>query len=60
MIQKWKLKAAVQKMISILPYREHLNYFFQKYVTHAIELSEEYWGYKISHARDHISFYNNF
>lgn len=60
MIQKWKIKAIVQKTISILPFREKLNYIFQKYVTGGIELSEEYWGYKIAHARDHINFYKNY
>lgn len=60
MIQKWKAKAIVQKTISVLPYKEKLNYLFQKHVSHAIELSDEYWGYKITHARDHLNNYKNY
>jgi ubiquinone/menaquinone biosynthesis C-methylase UbiE len=60
MIQKWKIKALVQKTISILPFSEKLNYIFQKHVTGGIELTEEYWGYKITHARDHINFYKSY
>jgi hypothetical protein len=60
MIQKWKIKALVQKTISFLPFHRNLNYLFQKYVTGGIELSDQYWGYKITHARDHINFYSEY
>jgi ubiquinone/menaquinone biosynthesis C-methylase UbiE len=60
MIRKWVIKALVQKTISILPFRQKLNYIFQKYVTGGIELTDLHWTDKLGCARDHISFYKNY
>ena len=38
---KWILKAAVQKVISLLPFSEELNYFFQANITRSIPVSEK-------------------
>lgn len=60
MIKKWHLKSFVQKCISFLPWKEKANFLFQKYVTKGVELSESYFGYKIQHASDHLSYYNQY
>ncbi len=54
MIQKWVLKAIVQKTISFLPYSQRINYFFQKYVTKGVFLSDAYFEDRLEHARHHI------
>ena len=56
-MKKWILKAIVQKTISYLPYRNKINYFFQKYVTKGVFLSQVYFEDRLSHASDHISWY---
>ena len=56
MVSKWKAKAIVQKGISYLPQREKINFIFQKYVTKGVELTDEHFGYKIQHAKDHLQF----
>lgn len=53
---KWIAKAAVQKTISFLPNPEGFNLLFQRYVTKGVELSEEHFTFKITHARDHINY----
>lgn len=60
MIAKWKLKAVVQKGISHLPRRERINYWFQKHVTKGVELTDEHFGYKITHARDHLEYFTKY
>jgi SAM-dependent methyltransferase len=57
---KWQLKAIVQKTISFLPYKEKVNFFFQKYVTKGVYLNDEHFEYKLDAARDHIRFYNKY
>lgn len=57
MVKKWILKAVVQKTISFLPFNHHINYFFQKYVTKGVYLSEEYFYDRLGHARDHLNAY---
>ncbi len=59
-MKKWVLKAVIQKAISYLPYKEHVNFFFQKYVTRGVELTDEHFGYKLEAARDHIRYYRQF
>ncbi|MFN0013535.1 MAG: class I SAM-dependent methyltransferase, partial [Saprospiraceae bacterium] len=54
MIQKWVLKAIVQKTISFLPGSQRINYFFQKYVTKGVFLSDAYFEDRLEHARNHI------
>ncbi|PHI18394.1 hypothetical protein CEQ90_18275 [Lewinellaceae bacterium SD302] len=54
---KWIAKAVVQKAISFLPNPESVNLLFQRYVTKGVELSDEHFGFKIAHARDHINYF---
>ncbi len=55
MIKKWMLKAIVQKTISFLPGSQGINYFFQKYVTKGVFLSDAYFEDRLEHARQHIA-----
>jgi len=57
---KWILKAIVQKTISFLPFKQRVNFFFQKYVTRGVYLNDEHFGYKLDAARDHIRFFNKY
>ena len=59
-LSKWILKAVVQKAISFLPYKENINFFFQKYVTKGVELNDTHFGYKLAAARDHIRYYDQY
>lgn len=55
----WILKAFTQKIISFLPFRHQFNYFFQKYVTKGVYLTEEYFYDRLEHAKNHLdTFYN--
>jgi len=56
MIKKWILKAIVQKTISTLPFKNNINNWFQKYVTKGVQLTDEHFQNKITHAKDHIEF----
>lgn len=56
----WVLKAIVQKTISYLPFSNSINYLFQKYVTKGVYLTDEYFGDKIGHAKDHIDSYRKY
>lgn len=58
MIKLWHIKAIVQKTISFIPFKEKANYFFQKHITKGVELSEQYFGDKIQHAKDHIFYFD--
>ncbi len=53
MISKWIIKAMVQKTISYLPGSARINYFFQKHVTGGVKLTDDHFGLKLHHARDH-------
>jgi len=53
---KWKAKAVVQKAISFLPQKQRINTLFQKYVTRGLALNDEHFRYKLTHARDHIRY----
>ena len=57
---KWILKAIVQKAISFLPAKERVNFFFQKYVTRGVDLTDEHLGYKLDAARDHIRYFEKY
>ncbi len=56
-MKKWILKAVVQKTISYLPFSTRINYFFQKYVTKGVYLSDEYFYDRLGHAKDHLAAY---
>jgi len=60
MISKWMIKALVQKLISFFPQREKINFFFQKHVTRGVELSDDYFAYKLTHARDHLRYFRQY
>ncbi len=57
MIAKWKAKAIIQKTISYFPKKEKINYLFQKYVTKGVYLTDEYFGFKITHVKDHLNYF---
>ncbi len=57
-MEKWILKAVVQKIISYLPYRHRINYLFQKYITKGVYLTDEYFEDRLIHAKSHIESYN--
>lgn len=50
----WILKAIIQKTISFLPYPHRFNYFFQKYVTKGVYLTDEYFYDRLEHAKNHL------
>ncbi len=54
---KWHLKAVIQKTISWLPYSQSVNFFFQKYVTKGVQLSDDYFTDRLQHAAHHIDGY---
>lgn len=56
-MKKWILKAVVQKIISFLPFRSKINYFFQKYVTKGVYLNDEYFYDRLGHAKEHLKGY---
>ena len=56
-MKKWYLKAIIQKTISFLPFRNRINFFFQKYVTRGVDLNEEHFFNKFSHLCDHLEHY---
>lgn len=59
-MKKWILKAVIQKFISVLPFSFYINYYFQKYITKGLVLSDYYFFDKLVHARHHLSFYNKY
>lgn len=48
------MKAIIQKTISYLPFSHRINFFFQKYVTKGVFLTDEYFENKITSFRDHF------
>ncbi len=54
---RWKIKAIVQKGISFLPFKEKINYWFQKRITKGVHLSDEHFRNKITHAKDHLHYF---
>lgn len=60
MLSKWKAKAIVQKGISYLPKREKINFLFQKYITKGVYLTDDYFRYKMLHAKDHLTYYEKY
>ncbi len=60
MIKKWVLKAIVQKAISYLPSSHRLNFFFQKYITRGVQLTDEYFEDRLIHAKKHIDSFDRY
>jgi SAM-dependent methyltransferase len=52
-MKKWVIKAIVQKIISFLPYKYHINYLFQKYITRGVQLSDDYLEDRLIHYANH-------
>jgi hypothetical protein len=59
-MKKWILKAIIQKFISVLLFSFYINFFFQKYVTKGLILSDCYFYDKLVHAQKHLAFYHKF
>lgn len=59
-MKRWKQKAIVQKIISYFPYSQKWNYFFQKYVTKAVNLTNEYFYDRLQHAKEHLDYFDKF
>ncbi|MFT7451500.1 MAG: cyclopropane fatty-acyl-phospholipid synthase-like methyltransferase [Patescibacteria group bacterium] len=55
-MKKWVFKAVIQKTISFLPYKHHLNLLFQTYVTKGVQLSNAYFEDKLIHFKQHNQF----
>jgi len=55
---KWIAKAVVQKGISFLPFKTHINQFFQRRGTGALTLDDQHFGWKIGHAQDHLALWD--
>lgn len=53
-MKKWVLKAVIQKLISWLPNSHKVNFWFQKNITKGVRLSDDYFGDKMVHAKDHL------
>ncbi len=60
MIKKWVLKAIIQKVISYLPYSHRLNFFFQKYITKGVQLTDFYFEDRLIHAKKHINSFDKY
>jgi ubiquinone/menaquinone biosynthesis C-methylase UbiE len=57
MLKKWHAKAIVQKVISFLPGRHKINYWFQKNITKGVILSDEYFFDRLEHAQKHVAWF---
>ena len=51
----WILKAAIQKTISFLPFRHNINFFFQKYITKGVRLTDALFSSKLHHCQQHFT-----
>lgn len=50
----WILKAVIQKTISFLPFKNKVNFLFQKYVTKGLTLTDELFNDKLYHCNKHV------
>lgn len=57
MLKKWMIKAVVQKMISLLPFKHRINFLFQKHITKGVRLRDEYFIDKLIHHQEHEQAY---
>ena len=58
MQHSWITKALVQKLISYLPFKHRINFFFQKHITHGVELTDAYFADRLIHARNHLKYFS--
>jgi SAM-dependent methyltransferase len=59
-MNKWILKALVQKAISFLPFKHRINFFFQKYITKGVRLTEDYFFIKLDTYLHHTAYYRKY
>lgn len=59
-MHKWIFKAVIQKGISFLPFGHKVNFLFQKYVTKGVNLSDEYFEGRVTHAREHYKYFRQY
>ncbi len=59
-MKKWILKAIIQKSISFLPYKNKINYLFQKYITKGVVLTDDLFEDRLIHASNHIRYFSKF
>lgn len=59
-MRKWILKAIVQKAISFFPFSQRINFFFQKYVTKGVFLSDQYFEDRLVHCANHFSYFQKY
>ena len=52
----WKYKALLLLVLSRLPLRERINYFFQRFVTRNLPISGTTFARRVSLAKKHIDF----
>jgi hypothetical protein len=57
---KWIAKAIVQKIISGMPFSHEINYFFQKYITGGVFLSDEYFEDRLTHCANHYQYFQKY
>ena len=57
---KWIAKAVVQKAISFLPFKHHVNYLFQKHITKGVLLTDSYFNAKFEHFKSHIKYFQKY
>lgn len=56
----WILKAFVQKIISFLPFKHKINYFFQKNISKKLYLTDSHFEEKLNHSKNHLSYYTKY
>jgi len=54
----WLLKASIQKAISFLPASQRVNYFFQRYVSRQLRLTEDFFEDRLAHCAHHLQAYS--
>jgi ubiquinone/menaquinone biosynthesis C-methylase UbiE len=59
-MKKWIQKAIVQKIISFFPFKNKINFFFQKHVTKGVFLSDYYFFDRLQHASSHIKAFKKY
>src|SRR5690242_4828317 len=57
---KWILKGAVQRVMSLLPASERINYFFQKLITKQLPVNDETLNEKIMLAGERVSLFQKY
>jgi len=56
----WIMKAALQGGLSLLPYRHHVNYLFQRYISHGLALSDASFESRLGYCAQHFDYFRRF